>query len=225
MTVNSCPPLAFLHTARPNNALFSDLIQRIDPTVTVHHELVEAVMLEAAGTGTLTGGMRDRTETTIRSLAYAGARLIVCTCSTIGAVAESTVLEAGKRVMRIDRPMAEAAVSSGRRVVVATTLRSTVEPTMNLLQQVAAEMAKGVELTELACEPAWAHYERGDLDAYAAAIADCVTRGVGSDDQVVLAQASMAPAAALLATRGIAALSSPELGVRAALEAYRRSSN
>lgn len=183
----------------------------------VTHALLEDVLAGAVEAGAVTDAMRVTTERAIRGLADDGARVVVCTCSTIGGVAEATRI-AGVRVMRIDRPMAEQAVASGRRIVVAATLPSTLRPTTALIREIAAGAGRDVEMVESLCEDAWPHFERGDRAAYADAIARAVAGNVRDGDIVVLAQASMAPAAELLRTRGVAALASPELGVRAALE-------
>jgi len=213
--------LAFLHTAAPNVAVFTDLAARLDPTVPTRHELIEDVLAGAVGTGEVTGAMRSQTEATVLRLVAEGAPVVMCTCSTIGGVAEATRVPSGARVMRIDRPMAEAAIASGRRIVVAATLPSTLGPTRALLQQVADSKGRTIEMVDVLCELAWPHFARGDRDAYANEIARTV-RAVASDtDIVVLAQASMAPAAERLEAIGIEALASPELGVRAALAAYR----
>lgn len=216
------PHIAFLHTARPNIELFGTLMAQVDASVPTRHELLESVLQAAVGTGTITDAMRHQTETALRALSDAGAALVVCTCSTIGGIAEATTLDDGSRVMRIDRPMAEAAVASGQRVLVAATLPSTVRPTVALIELVADEMHRSPDVVELLCTEAWPHFQRGDRVAYADAIADAVVAAAEPDDVVVLAQASMAPAEAVLIARGVNALASPERGVRAAVEAYRR---
>jgi hypothetical protein len=215
--------LAFLHTARPNVETFRRLVEAFDPSLAVTHALLESVLAGAVETGSVTDAMRLETENAIRTLADDGATIVVCTCSTIGGVAESTMIP-GVRVMRIDRPMAEQAVASGRRIVVAATLPSTLQPTMSLIRQVAEKMGREVDIAEWLCSGAWPHFERGDRDAYAQAVAESVTRAATPEDIVVLAQASMAPAAQLIRQRGIAALASPELGVRVAIERLHRTS-
>lgn len=211
-------PITFLHTARPNVALFHQLVTTMAPSVRVRHELLESVLLGAVGTGEVTDVMRQETEVTIRRLVAEGARLIVCTCSTIGGVAEATQVDTDVRVMRIDRPMAEAAVASGCRIVVAATLPSTLRPTIELIQQVAAAAGQAAEIVELLCASAWQEFERGDAARYAEAIVETVCGAARSGDVVVLAQASMAPAAGPINAMGIRALASPESGVRAALD-------
>jgi hypothetical protein len=178
------------------------------------------VLTDAVGTGVVTEAMRVQTEAAVRALAREGATVIMCTCSTIGGVAEATRVDGTVRVMRIDRPMAEQAVASGRSVLVAAALTSTLGPTIALIQQVAAAAGRPVDIVDLWCEDAWPHFARGDHPAYAAAIAAAVAANARPDQIVVLAQASMAPAAELISAQAIPALASPELGVRAALAAY-----
>ena len=233
--------LAFLHTAAPNVAVFTDLAARLDPSVPTRHELIEDVLAGAVGSGGVTDAMRAQTEATVLRLITEGAPVVMCTCSTIGGVAEATRVPAGARVMRIDRPMAEAAVRSGRRILVAATLPSTLGPTRALLQQVADAERRTIEMVDVLCDEAWPHFARGDRDAYADEIARAVAAALEAlprastpaprassleprafpGDIVVLAQASMAPAVEWLQVLGIDALASPELGVRAALAAYR----
>ena len=76
-----------------------------------------------------------------------------------------------------------------------------------------------MQLRDLLCESAWACFERGDLGGYAQAIAAELRAGAGTADVIVLAQASMAAAAPLCVDLGIAILSSPRLGLEAALAA------
>ena len=77
-----------------------------------------------------------------------------------------------------------------------------------------------VRIEELLCDSAWAHFEQGDHTGYIAAIAECLRRAAGDADVIVLAQASMADAAALCADLPILILSSPRLGLEAAIRAY-----
>jgi hypothetical protein len=71
------------------------------------------------------------------------------------------------------------------------------------------------------CDGAWQHFQRGDHAAYAASIAERIRQVAAPNDVVVLAQASMAPAADWLQDSGLQVLSSPGLGVLAALQRYR----
>lgn len=85
-------------------------------------------MLERAradGPAAVAGAVRAR----VREAVDRGARAVLCTCSTIGGVAEAAGAGSGVAVLRVDRLMAAAAVAAGPRVVVLAALESTLGPT------------------------------------------------------------------------------------------------
>jgi hypothetical protein len=213
--------LAFLHTSERHVSTFENLVREIDPELTRRHEVREDLLEAARRASAITPAVRAATAEAVRSLLRAGARVVVCTCSTLGGVAESIAVPAGGSVLRIDRPMAERAVSSGRRILVAAALASTLSPTVELLRESAAQQKRAPDLVEILCDGAWHHFEAGDLSAYAARIAQVIAREALPGDTVVLAQASMAPAARALAHLEVTVLSSPRLGVEAAVSRYR----
>lgn len=126
-------------------------------------------------------------------------------------------MAAGVAVLRVDRAMAERAVATGPRIGVAAALESTLGPTEDLLRQVADEAGTPVELRRILCTEAWPLFEAGDRAGFSAAVADAVRAGAAGCDVVVLAQASMAGAADRLGDLPIPVLSSPRLGLEAAL--------
>lgn len=213
--------LAFLHTAHAHAASFERLVREIDAQIPMRHRVEEGLLGEAVSAGTITNAVRARLADALGELAHSGASLIVCTCSTLAAAAEAVPL-ANCSVMRIDRPMAEQAVASGRRILVLAALRSTLEPTVALLQQVAASTQRSPTIVEVLNESAWQLFAAGEQRAYAEAIALTIENSALPADVVLLAQASMAPASELVRDLGIAVLSSPRSGVLAAVSAYRR---
>jgi Asp/Glu/hydantoin racemase len=165
--------------------------------------------------GGVTPELAARVRRRLRELADDGAELIVCTCSTIGAAAEEAAGALGVPVLRADRPMADAAVAAGPRIGVLVTSESTREPTLDLLRESAARAGADVTLTAVLVASAWQHFEAGELEPYHAEIAAAARQLAPTVDVVVLAQASMAPAAALI--DGVPVLTSPRSAVRAAI--------
>ncbi|WP_437813813.1 hypothetical protein [Sorangium sp. So ce1078] len=212
--------LAFLHTARVHVETFSRLARALDDEIPVRHEVQESLLAAAVAAGTITDSVRSATAAAVQALANDGARVIVCTCSTLGGVAEAVPVP-GCVVMRIDRPMAEQAVASGRRIVVLAALQSTLQPTVALLHQTASEAKRSIDVVEALCERAWRLFERGDHPGYIGEIARTIEATALPGDLVLLAQASMAPAADLVRHLGIPVLSSPRSGVEAAVSRYR----
>ena len=212
-------PLALFHTGQSHVATFGPMIARLAPESPLVHR-VRQHLLDAAQPRGLTPDIRRRAVQELLALADAGAATILCTCSTLGPAAETAADLAEVPVMRVDRPMMEAALDRGPRIAVAACLASTIGPTRALLERVAAGRGVRPEITEILLAEAWPLFATGDRAAYATAIADGLTRAAPEVDAVVLAQASMAKAADLC-TLPVPILSSPRLGAAAAIAAWR----
>jgi len=63
-----------------------------------------------------------------------GADYILVTCSSIGAAVEKAAETANIPVLRVDQPMADLAVQTGKRIGVIATLQTTLEPTADLVR-------------------------------------------------------------------------------------------
>lgn len=211
--------LTFLHTSPVHIATFDRLLAELAPTIPARH-IVDESLLEQARAAGLTPALEQRVTRVIAEELAGEAAVVVCTCSTIGGCAERAGHAAGGPVVRVDRAMAERAVAMGERIIVAAALASTLAPTCRLIDDVARRAGKSVALSEVVCEGAWVHFERGDHAAYHQSIAASL-RAAPPGDVIVLAQASMAGAAALCADLPIPILSSPRLGLEAAVRAYR----
>ncbi|WP_229076083.1 hypothetical protein [Actinoplanes sp. DH11] len=118
-------------------------------------------------------------------------------------------------VVRVDRPMADAAVTRGGRIAVVVAVASTTEPTMALLRESATAANAQVDLVAVPCLGAWRHFEAGEIERYHDEIAEHVRAVADGFDVVVLAQASMSPAAERLP--GLPVLTSPRAAVAAAV--------
>lgn len=214
--------LTFLHTSPVHVPTFTDLIDKLAPDIQVQHIVDESLLQEAVQAGEITPALAQRIEHTIRSAQEDGASVVLCTCSTIGGCAETTQLENGV-VIRVDRPMAEKAVETGQRIIVAATLPSTLGPTTDLILNAAQQAGKEVQIIELLCASAWAKFEQGDQQGYVADVAHHLQQATPQGDVIVLAQASMAGAADLCPNVSIPILSSPRLGLEAAIRACKQS--
>jgi hypothetical protein len=118
-------------------------------------------------------------------------------------------------VIRIGRPMLRRAVTLGSRIGVLAVLTSTVEPTTRVLAEEATEAKADVSLEVSVVEEAWDAFLSGDAEEYRSRIAQAARALSNRCDVVVLAQASMEPAAALLAGLAIPVLTSPRSAIEA----------
>lgn len=210
--------IAFLHTSPVHQPTFEQLMREAAPGLSVRHVVREDLLADAQRTGADDPALVARIGSAMRDAGATGAKVVVCTCSTIGGAAEA-VQEAFKAT-RIDRAMADRAVTAGKPVLMVAALESTLAPTLALLASSAGRLGVRPETRTLVVKDAWPHFLAGDTAGYVAAIVDAVSNAGVRDCIVVLAQASMAPAAAALEGLGITALSSPRLGVAKALELH-----
>ncbi len=177
----------------------------------VHH--VDADLLARAQTNG-TDSVREETTAILTTLADADA--VICTCSTLGAIAADML---NPHILRIDRPAFEAAVKHGPRILLVICLQSTKTASEALL----ASCGPNLHPDTLICADAWVHFEAGDIAAFSHAIATQVRHAVAAKpyDAVILAQASMKDAAPLLADIGVPVLTTPKMAVQAALALVR----
>ena len=113
------PVLAFVHTIPANIETFDALVGELAPDIPVRHALHGELLKEALDAGELTADIRRRTAEAVVKEAEKGAAVVLCTCSTVGPGADDAAGLTATKVMRIDRPMAEAAVRTGARIGVA----------------------------------------------------------------------------------------------------------
>lgn len=220
------PVLALLHTSPVHVPVFEALRDRRHPGLRLRHTVEEELLARARSHGpdAVAGAVRAA----LAGAVAGGADAVLCTCSTIGAVAERC--DMGVPVLRVDRPMA-AAAAAHRRIAVVAAVESTLGPTAALIGEELARVERDAGgrtgehtasddsarvRTHLA-EGAWERFEAGDHDGFLDAVAAAVD-AVRDADVIVLAQVSMAAAAAR-ATTSVPVLSSPRPGLAAAARA------
>ncbi|QOD04393.1 aspartate/glutamate racemase family protein [Pseudarthrobacter sp. BIM B-2242] len=203
--------VGFLHTAQVHVETFEALSRELIPAArTVHRVDPEALELARHD------GARERVRAVVAGhlseLREAGCEVVLCTCSTLGGIAEG-LSEDGLDVIRIDRPMLRRAVTLGPRIGVLAALTSTVEPTTQVLAEEAAGADVTVEVSVV--DGAWDAFLRGDAEDYRSRVTKAARMLSSRCDVVVLAQASMEPAAALLTGLRTPVLTSPRSAVEA----------
>ncbi|MFI5979495.1 aspartate/glutamate racemase family protein [Streptomyces sp. NPDC051555] len=218
--------LTLLHTSPVHVPVFDALRDLHHPGTVLRHLVVPELLARARVVGP------EAVAGEIQALlaepgSGSGDDAVLCTCSTIGAVAEELGPVLGRPVLRVDRPMAAAAVRTGPRIAVLATVESTLAPTLALIREEADTLERERPGCAAALSPrtqvvpgAWERFEAGD-DAGCLELVARAVDAVVDADVIVLAQVSMAGAVAR-ATTGIPLLSSPAVGLAAAVGALRR---
>ena len=184
--------LAVLHTVASVVGPVSDLIKELIPDVHVCHIVDETIIHDLIAKEELSPYMRKRVCDHIVWASQNGADAVLLTCSSISPCADEARDLVDIPVIKIDEAMARSAVAQGGRIGVAATLRSTLEPTVALLQAMADEADTPIQIVPRLCQGAFEAVTAGDADRHDQLVGNALKQLCNETDVVVLAQASMA---------------------------------
>ncbi|WP_114782429.1 aspartate/glutamate racemase family protein [Botryobacter ruber] len=184
--------LGLIHTSATLVPVFQQLCQQMLPGVNVFNIVDDSLIKDVISKGELTSQTARRVVDYVGSAEAAGADHILVTCSSIGAAVEAAANLTSVPVLRVDQPMADLAVQTGKRIGVVATLPTTLEPTSDLVKRRAAAAGKEIELTSRLCEGAFEALMSGDAARHDQMVADALRELSKQVDVILLAQASMA---------------------------------
>ncbi|MBF9221191.1 aspartate/glutamate racemase family protein [Hymenobacter ruricola] len=208
--------LGLIHTSATLVPVFQQLCAEHLPSVQVFNIVDDSLVRTITREGALTPAVARRVVGYVTSAEAGGADYVLVTCSSIGAAVEQAAGLSGVPVLRVDQPMADQAVRTGRRIGVIATLPTTLVPTADLVQRRAARAGREIELTSVLCAGAFEALMSGDGARHDAIVAAALKELVAKVDVVVLAQASMARVVDALAPadRPVPILASPGIAIR-----------
>ena len=206
--------LCCLHTSPTLTPMFGALCAQHLPDVNVFHMVDESLIKDTVAHGHLRKLTIRRLFAMVESAFAAGSDAVLVTCSSIGEGVALTQRMFDLPVVRIDDAMAEAAIEQGSTIGVLATLRTTLEPTIELVQAKAAEAGKKIKVVHSMCPGAFDAVLAGDVATHDRIVSEALLQ-MNTVDAIVLAQASMARVVATLPKDAISVpvLSSPELAV------------
>jgi Asp/Glu/hydantoin racemase len=207
--------LGLIHTSATLVPVFAQLCQDKLPDVDVFNIADDSLVKCIREAGSLTATIARRVAAYLESAELAGADYIMVTCSSIGPAVEAGAKLTGVPVLRVDQPMADIAVATGRRIGVIATLSTTLEPTSDLVLRRATLAGKEIELTSRLAEGAFEALMGGDTAKHDAMVAAALRELSKEVDVILLAQASMARVVGTLAAEDqpVPILASPDTAV------------
>lgn len=207
--------LGLIHTSATLVPVFAALCKEKLPGVEVFNIADDSLVKGIREAGSLTAQIARRVAGYLESAELAGADYIMVTCSSIGPAVEAGAKLIGVPVLRVDQPMADQAVRTAKRIGVIATLRTTLEPTADLISRRGAVAAKQVEIMAKLAEGAFEALMAGDAAKHDAMVAVALKDLSQKVDVVVLAQASMARVVDTLsaADKRVPILASPGIAV------------
>lgn len=207
--------LGLVHTSATLVPVFAQLCKDKLPNVEVFNIADDSLVKGIIAAGSLTPTISRRVAGYLESAELAGADYIMVTCSSIGPAVEAAAQQRGVPVLRVDQPMADQAVQTGKRIGVIATLATTLEPTADLISRRAQIAGKQIELTSRLCEGAFDALMSGDGAKHDTIVAAALKELSQTVEVIVLAQASMARVVDALpaADKRIPILASPPTAV------------
>ncbi len=207
--------LALIHTSATLVPVFAQLCKAKLPGVETFNIIDDSLVRAIGARGSLTPDIARRVAGYIESAETGGADYILVTCSSIGPAVEAAAPAIGVPVLRVDQPLADQAVSTGRRIGVIATLPTTLHPTADLVQRRAAVLGRPIELTSRLCEGAFEALMSGDAAKHDTLVAAALRELSKEVDVILLAQASMARVVDTLAPedRVVPILASPPIAI------------
>ncbi len=208
--------LALIHTVSSLVPGFKALGAELLPEVDIFNVVDESLLQNTIRENCLSTLTCRRLIGYLVSAEQAGADIVMVTCSSVGPAVEMGRPLLDIPVLRVDQPMADQAVRMGQRIGVAATLRTTLEPTAELIEARAAAAGKRVSVASRLCEGAFDAVSAGDTAEHDRLVRSGLAELMEQVDVIVLAQASMARVVDGLpeTDRRIPILSSPRLAMK-----------
>jgi aspartate/glutamate racemase len=194
--------VAFIHTSPAAIGPLMQFYGEHAPELEITNLLDDGLLRLLASGKTETA--RKRLSEMLRSAAETYApELAMITCSSVSReMSDSLARDFPMPVLKIDYPMARAAVRAGRRVGVAATFPPTLAPTSRLLNEAAAEAGTELEIVQEVEPEAYTALLANDTATHDRLLLDLIERLQNRDVAcVVLAQVSMARVLPLVGAR------------------------
>lgn len=207
--------VAYIHTVTSLVGLFNDLSKELLPGVEVFHIADEMLLKIVLAQGGLSPFIFQRVAEHVVAAERAGATAVQVTCSSISPCVEAARPFVQVPVLKIDEPMVDLAIRTGRCIGIAATAPTTLKPTTDLVHTRAAAQGLSVKVDSVLCEGAYAALFAGDTQAHDRIVAQNLREMMARNDVIILAQASMARVAQTIPPeeQRVPILSSPRLAV------------
>lgn len=203
-----------MHTALAMVEPVNELFRKHLPDVKLNHIVDDSLIQEVIEFNKVTPAVAKRLVSCYHIAVDSRADIIFNTCSSIGEIAQDARKQIPIPLLKIDDPMAIKAVESAERIGVLATLPSTLAPTAKLLQTMADERNKKIEIVEGLAKGAFEAVMSGDRETHDKLILKASEQVANDVDLIVLAQGSMAKMQDKLEeVSGKPVLSSPLSGV------------
>ncbi len=204
--------IVLLHTVVFLADMFRRLFQEYLPNTNTCHMVDEGIIQELMRAQKLTPKIRRRLAMQVTMANDIGADLILFTCSSTSPLVDTLEKMSDIPILKIDEPMAEKAVDLGKKIGVITTAKTTLGPSVDLIESHAIKVGKTIEIQAKLETQAFAAKLSGNSNEHDRIVTTAASKLAEKNDVIVLAQASMAHLAAELNLQiNCPVLASPEI--------------
>ncbi len=204
--------VGFIHTALILVEVIKKELSALSLGVNAFHMVDEGLLIDLMKGGGLSPRIIRRLCQHVVSAEETGADIITVTCSSISPAVDVAKRLVGRPVLKIDEPMAEAAVKRGEKIGIVATVATTLDPTADLLRNKAGELGKKVSISTALCQEAFKAILQGDTEKHDRIVMEEAVQLAREVDVLVLAQGSMARLRSPLSQQvNIPVLASPPL--------------
>ncbi len=211
--------IGFVHTGVAIADMFKPMIAERLPGIATFHIVDDSLIQDLLREEQFTPSILKRLCNQVELAEEAGAEMIMVTCSSIAPGVDVARKMVGVPVMKVDEPMAEKAISLSDNIGVMATAKTTMTPSVNLIQEKAAQAKKQVTIHPTLSPEAFDCFLRGDMQTHDRIVKDAAQQLKGKVGVIVLAQASMGHLAeAIQEIAGVPVLKSPPLAMDALVE-------
>lgn len=211
--------IGFVHTGVAIADMFKPMIAERLPGVATFHIVDDSLIQDLLQAEQFTPSILKRLCNQVELAEEAGAEMIMVTCSSIAPGVDVARKMVSVPVMKVDEPMAEKAVSLSDNIGVMATAKTTMNPSVNLVKEKAAEAKKQVTIHQTLSSEAFDCFLKGDMQTHDRIVKNAAQELKGKVGVIVLAQASMGHLAeAIQEITGVPVLKSPPLAMDALVE-------
>jgi aspartate/glutamate racemase len=206
--------VGLVHAVIPAIEPLRTAFAQLAPDVKLINILDEGLVTEIERRGSLTPGLVRRLTSLVTLAEEAGAALVLLSCTAYSPVADDVQKQSDIPVLKIDELMVREALSRARKIGLVATVPAGLNMQRQLIDQIATELGREIELDAVLKPDAFQALSSGRRDEHDRIVLAEVERLAGSNELVMLAQASMGHLASKVpASVNVPVLSSPTLAV------------
>ncbi len=186
------PLIGLIHSTRLVVQPVHDVVASNCPDVDIINIVDEGILRVLFAQGEIDDKIIDWLRRMVESAVGTGADIAVLSCSSLSPAVNAVRESVSIPFLKIDEPMAEQAVRTADRIGLIATNHTTPKPSTMLIEEVAKNLGKKVEILPRVHEDAFQKLNKGDIDGHDDVVIQAVKDLLKEVDVVLLAQISIA---------------------------------